>query len=236
MTVISTKAPAKDRRLEAIIAWIRQTTDLAKGRGVLVPVSGGSDSALCLWLCAQALPRGRALAAYVGTASHPLRCQPWFESLAQLCILPAPPDASADPEMLRWASMLHHAKVNRCWLAGSRTRTEDTFGTYSLASRLATYQPLAGTWKTEVMELCDLVGVPHEITDSSRQADPACGRPREMADIPFARVDLFLQVKIGQRPSSDLTGLDESQRAYLESVYQRNQFKKQLPLRPPRDR
>ena len=41
MTVISTKAPAKDRRLEAIIAWIRQTTDLAKGRGVLVPVSGG---------------------------------------------------------------------------------------------------------------------------------------------------------------------------------------------------
>jgi NH3-dependent NAD+ synthetase len=98
---------------------------------------------------------------------------------------------------------------------------------------LATYQPLAGTWKTEVMELCDLVGVPREITDSSRQADPACGRPMEMADIPFAQVDLFLQVKIGQRPPSDLAGLDEAQRAYLESVYQRNEFKKHLPLRPP---
>jgi NH3-dependent NAD+ synthetase len=226
---------SSDHRLEAIITWIRQTTDVARGRGVLVPVSGGSDSALCLWLCAQALPRGRALAAYVGGASHPLRCEAWFESLAELHILPAPPDSQADPEMLRWAAMLHHAKANRCWLAGSRTRTEDTFGTYSLASRLATYQPLAGTWKTEVMELCDLVGVPHEITASSRQADPACGRPTQMADIPFARVDLFLQAKIGQRPPIDLAGLDEAQRDYLESVYQRNQFKKHLPLRPPID-
>jgi NH3-dependent NAD+ synthetase len=226
-----TSAPT-DRRLDAIITWIRQTTDVAGGRGVLVPVSGGSDSALCLWLCAQALPRGRALAAYVGGTSHPLRCQPWFESFAELRILPAPPDSEADPEMLRWATMLHHAKANRCWLAGSRTRTEDTFGTYSLASRLATYQPLAGTWKTEVMELCDLVGVPREITESSRQADPACGRPMEMADIPFAYVDRFLQAKIGHHPPTDLAALDEPQRAYLETVYRRNQFKKHLPLRP----
>jgi NH3-dependent NAD+ synthetase len=227
-----TTAPS-DPRLDAIITWIRQTTDVAGGRGVLVPVSGGSDSALCLWLCAQGLPRDRALAAYVGGASHPLRCQPWFESMAELHILPAPPDAVPDPEVFRWAGMLHHARANRCWLAGSRTRTEETFGTYSLASRLATYQPLAATWKTEVMQLCDLVGVPREITASSRQADPACGRPTQMADIPFTHVDQFLQVKVGQRPPADLAALDEQQRAYLESVYQRNQFKKHLPLRPP---
>lgn len=236
MSATTSNAPHADHRIDAIVAWIRQTTDVANGRGVLVPVSGGSDSALCLWLCAQALPRGRALAAYVGGPSQALRCQAWFESLAELRILPAPAgDSGADPEMIRWAAMLHQARANRCWLAGSRTRTEDTLGTYSLASRLATYHPLAGLWKTDVMELCDLVGVPRAITDSSRQADPACGRPPEMADIPFARVDLFLQVKTGQRPPSDLAALDEPQRAYLESVYQRNQFKKHLPLRPPGD-
>lgn len=222
-----------DPRLDSIIHWLRQTTDTAAGRGVLVPVSGGSDSALCLWLCAQALPRGRAIGAYVGSASHPLRCQSWFESLAELHILPTPSADASDPEVHRWAMMLHHARAHRCWLAGSRTRTEDSFGTYSLASRLATYHPLAALWKTEVMQLCDEVGVPAEITASSRQADPACGRPLQMADIPFADVDLFLQTKTADRPTSDLAALDETQRAYLESVYQRNQFKKRLPMRPP---
>jgi NH3-dependent NAD+ synthetase len=52
----------------------------------------------------------------------------------------------------------------------------------------------------------------------------------------YASVDLFLAVKIGRRPPSELAGLDESQRAYLESVYRRNQFKKPFPLRPPIER
>jgi NH3-dependent NAD+ synthetase len=216
-----------DRRIEAIVEWIGQTTDVAGGRGVLVPVSGGSDSALCLWLCARALPRGRALAAYVGDAAG-LRCREWFETVAELRIV-ALEATGADPEMLRWAAMLSHAKASRCWLAGSRTRTEDELGTYSLASRLATYQPLAALWKTDVMELCEVVGVPAEIIDSSRRADPACGRPREMAEIPFEWVDRFLQAKV---QGADLVSLDAGQRAYLERLYARNRFKKALPLRP----
>ena len=220
-----------DPRLESIIDWIRRTTDTAGGRGALVPVSGGSDSALCFWLCAKALPPRYAIAAYVGDG---LRCRPWFESLGPLHVFPKPAhDGVADPEALRWAMMISHGRRERCWMVGSRNRTEDVFGTYSLASRVATYLPLAGMWKSEVMELCGRVGVPDEILASSRQADPACGRPQEMADIPFRSVDLFLQVKVGERPEPDLAALCEAQLGYLESVYRRYTFKKQLPLRPP---
>lgn len=221
-----------DPRLDTIIDWIRQTTDVAGGRGALVPVSGGSDSALCFWLCARALPRGRAIAAYVG---RDLRCRTWFESLGPLHCFPDPPPAAPiEPEALRWAMIASHSRAVRGWIVGSRNRTEDVLGTYSLAGRVATYLPLVGLWKSEVMELCATVGVPEEITRASHRADPDCGRPQTMADIPFAEVDLFLSVRTGERPESDLAKLDPNKLDYLTSVLRRNQFKRDLPLRAPR--
>jgi NH3-dependent NAD+ synthetase len=214
-----------------LIDWIGRAVEPATGRGTLVPVSGGSDSALCFWLCARALPAGRTMGLYVGSS---LRCRAWFESVGTLITLDEPPrEADVDHEVLRWAMTVTQARRHRGWVTGSRNRTEDVFGTYSLASRVCTLFPLAGLWKSQVMELCDVVGIPQEITQSSRQADPACGRPKTMADIPFSQVDLFLQIKVGERPESELLQLDENQLKYLEWVYQRNQFKRDLPLRPP---
>jgi len=216
-------------RLTEIISWIRETTDVAGGRGALVPVSGGSDSALCFWLCAQALPRGRAVGAYSGTR---LRCREWFESIGSVRYLPEPAGGS-HPEAARWSSMLALSLEVRGWLVGTRNRTEEVFGTYSLASRVATYLPLAGLWKSEVMALAEAVGVPGEVLDSSRRADPSCGRPIEMAMIPFEIIDRFLQARVGERPPSDLCDIPASTLEYLDGVYCRNQFKKGLPLKPP---
>jgi NH3-dependent NAD+ synthetase len=218
-----------DTRLSGIIDWIGRTTDVASGRGVLVPISGGSDSALCFWLCTKALPPGRAIAAYAGTD---LRCREWFEQLGPVRLLPQPLPRE-HVEAHRWALMLTVALSVRGWLVGTRNRTEDVLGTFSLASRVATYLPLVGLWKSEVMELAEAVGVPREILQSSRRADPSCGRPQEMADIPFATVDLFLQVRVGERPELDLAGLSPAVLSYLSSVYQRNRFKSGLPMRPP---
>jgi hypothetical protein len=129
--------------LATIIQWIRSTTDVASGRGAMIPVSGGSDSALCLWLCAQALPRDRVMAVYIG---QNLRCAEWFESQAPIRYI-AELSKSVDiqhVEAERWALMLSQALAFRGWLVGTRNRTEEVFGTYSLASRVATYLPLHG--------------------------------------------------------------------------------------------
>ena len=217
-----------DAQLAGLIDWIHQTTDSSNGRGTLIPVSGGTDSALCFWLCVQALPPGRAIAVYAG---RELRCEAWFQALGPVHLV-APPEGD-DVELQRWTLMLRRARAERCWLVGSRNRTEDVLGTYSLASRLATYMPLAGLWKSEVMELAVCVGVPEEILRSSQHADPLCGRPREMADIPFLAVDQFLQVKIGERPAADLDAMTNAQVEYLEGIYRRNRFKSALPLRGP---
>lgn len=220
---------ALDARLKHIIDWIRENTDVAAGRGALVPVSGGSDSALGFWLCAQALPPGRAIGAFVGTD---LRCRRWFEQLGPLRMLPEP-QVTSHIETTRWAMMLSLSLEVRGWLVGTRNRTEDVFGTYSLASRVATLLPLAGLWKSEVMQLAASVGVPEEILSSSRRADPVCGRPQAMADIPFEFVDRFLQVRLGECPASELESIAPTTIEYLESVYRRNRFKQGLPLTAP---
>jgi NH3-dependent NAD+ synthetase len=214
--------------LASLVGWLRHTA--ANAHGLLVPISGGSDSALCFWLCTEAWP-DRTLGVHAGPE---LRCRPWFESRGRVELIPPPAGTTtAEQEVHRWAVMLSLGLSQLRWLVGSRNRTEDVFGTYSLASRLATVLPLAGTWKSEVLQLCQHAGVPAEIVASSHRADPDCGRPAEMAEIPLERIDRFVQVKAGALPAEALSELTAAQVDYLEGIYRYNQFKKTLPVRAP---
>ncbi len=216
-----------DKRLTSLIDWIRN--EAAAAKGLLVPISGGSDSALVFWLCNQAYPE-KTVGVYAGDVNS-LRCRSWFESVAKVITIPSP--TADDKEAARWTEFLALGRKENRWLVGSRNRTEDVMGTFSMASRLATFLPVAGMWKGEVMELADIIGVPSEVTESSRKADPDCGRPVEMAEIPLEDIDRFLRVKLGELDASALA-LDEPRRLYLEHVFQANSFRTQLPKRGPR--
>lgn len=216
-----------DARLTSIIEWIR--TEAAAAKGLLVPISGGSDSALVFWLCNQVYPE-KTVGVYAGEADS-LRCREWFEKMGKVTTIPSP--ATEDKEGARWTAFLSRSRAENRWLVGSRTRTEDVMGTFSLASRLATFLPIAGIWKSEVMALCNVIGVPSEITDSSRRADPDCGRPKELAEIPLEDIDRFLKVQISELDASTLA-LDDATRSYLEHVFQGNSFRTQLPKRGPK--
>jgi NH3-dependent NAD+ synthetase len=215
-------------KIATLLHWIRERAEPA--HGLLIPISGGSDSALCFWLCNQVCPE-RTLGVYFGDS---LRCRDWFEDQGRFEVLSPPAGTSArQRELQRWAVLLDKGLMEERWLAGSRNRTEDAFGTYSLASRLATFLPLAGLWKTEVIELCAFAGVPCAVTDSSRKADPDCGRPKELADVPLEAIDLFLMVRVGELPPEALSALTVEQVQYLDRIYHYNQFKKALPICGP---
>ena len=158
------------RMMDQLVSWIRGR--VSENLGILVQVSGGSDSALCFWLCNQAFPN-KTLGIYAGAD---LRERKWFESVGRVRFIDPPP-FSSNAEIFRWAKFLeicyHEGRV----LIGTRNRMEDLLGGYSLASRLATVLPLAGVWKSDVLKCCAAIGVPVAITDSSRRADPDCGRP-----------------------------------------------------------
>jgi NH3-dependent NAD+ synthetase len=217
-----------DRRLVSLIEWIRGTTTAA--RGLLVPVSGGSDSALCFWLCCQARP-SQVVGVHAGTN---LRSREWFETCGRVDFVREPDAGPDDKDVARWATMLTLSRSRGMWLVGTRNGTEEALGTYSLASRLAGFLPLMGLWKSEILELCTAVAVPSEVTASSLRADPACGRPAELAEIPLGRIDLFLQIKEGAVPEHRMGELLEAEVRYLERIYQGNRFKKLLPTCAPR--
>lgn len=216
-----------DKRLATLIEWV--STSAKNAKGLLVPVSGGSDSALCFWLLCQAY-KEKTIAVYAGDN---LRSRQWFESIGTVVCIPEPVGCD-NKEALRWAYFITMALKDHRWLVGSRNRSEDVLGSYSLISRIAPYLPISGLWKTQVMELCQIAGVPEEITASSRQADPDCGRPIEMAAIALEWIDLFLQNKVGELVDQELPPFSKEQLEYLEQVYQSNQFKQSLPQRGPR--
>lgn len=217
-----------DKRLKKLIRWLRKST--RRANGVLVPVSGGSDSALIFWLFNQACPE-KTVGIYSGALSK-LRCREWFESVGNIRAVPSP-RGKEDKEARRWATFASIAIAEHRWLVGSRNRSEEVMGNFSLSSRIATFLPLAGVWKSDVMELCTLVGVPKEITDSSRRADPDCGRPREIAEIPLELIDVFLKAKAGSTKKKTLRALSTDQVKYLEGVFRVNQFRRHLPVAGP---
>jgi NH3-dependent NAD+ synthetase len=211
-----------DKTIASLLAWLQ--TAKPAGNGLLIPISGGSDSALCFWLCNQIF-KDDTKGIFIGTN---LRQKEWFQvqGTVQLDDVEI---GGKNPEVQRWAHFLNVSLQENRVLTGSRNFTESTLGTFSNASRLAALLPLGGLWKHQVMELCDYVGVPSEITDSSRRADPECGRPEKMADIPFEVVDTFLAARIGGTQESDLVKVTPEQYDYLEKVYTQNSYKIKLP-------
>ncbi len=212
-----------DVRINELVSWV---VAASQGLPLLVPVSGGTDSAVCAWLCTEANPNTTKI--YHG--SGPIRSEKWFESLGGLFSIQEDTKFIYDKEILRWALFLQYALANKQILVGSRTKTEDQLGTYSHASRIASLLPLLGVSKTEVMDMAKHIGVPKEVIQSSQTADPACGRPEELAIIPFELVDGFLAYTFenGKRPDQ----LTMDQESYLQSIVDKNQFKAKLPLHP----
>jgi NH3-dependent NAD+ synthetase len=214
-----------EEKVTALKEWIIKNTP--DRFGVLIPISGGSDSALCFWLYNQLFPE-RVVGVYFGKV---LRSRSWFESTGVVRVMGIPEGISA-PEIARFAVLLDLALAEHWLLIGTRNRTETMLGAYSRASRLASHIPLAGVWKSNILDFCTYVGVPEEIITSSREADPVCGRPEELARISFAAVDNFLRTKIGETPRGDEMLLPE-QRSYLENLYTRNSFKEAFPVTGP---
>ncbi|HSD12709.1 MAG TPA: hypothetical protein VLC10_04070, partial [Patescibacteria group bacterium] len=77
--------------IDILVEGIRKTA--AGASGLLVPVSGGSDSALCFWLCARAFPE-KTVAVPAGTG---LRAHAWFARTGTIEFT-APPGAVGERE------------------------------------------------------------------------------------------------------------------------------------------
>ncbi len=216
------------RIFEALVKFVYNETKEAPY--LLDPISGGTDGALTLKICHEAWPE-KTKAIHAG---HNLPCRDWFESVSSIEYVEIPGQPE-DAEEMRWACFLARSLRLKGRLIGNRNRLEDLLGNYSLASRVANLLPIVNLWKSEVMRICQYLGVPEEILVSSRSPDPDCGRPPELAAIPFTTIEAFLKFQIGEISYVEVSSmLTLPEFKYLMDMFQRNAFKRDLPIRGPK--
>lgn len=71
-----------NKKLKTLVDWTREVSKPVQG--LLVPVSGGTDSALSFWVCNKARP-GEVLGVHTAEEDgEGLRAKEWFESVGPI--------------------------------------------------------------------------------------------------------------------------------------------------------
>jgi NH3-dependent NAD+ synthetase len=172
---------------------------------------------------------------------------PWLQSVAPQAQVLVDEQAADLDDHARWAklfaiSLVGAAKTEMLdgtqnyWVVGTRNATEEALGTYSNLSMAVSLQPIILLWKSDVLRLCRLLGVPEVAVSQSRQVDCDCGRFDLAADH-IEEVDVLLRRKLGRPHATDaaieLSGeLEGRLEAFIEEQSAASEFKRQIPYKP----
>lgn len=81
------------------------------------------------------------------------------------------------------------------WVVNTINATEWELGSYSNSTRLASLSPLRSLWKSEILEICETLGVPQIAIDNARLPDCLCGRA-ELAAANIELIDDILRMRL----------------------------------------
>jgi NH3-dependent NAD+ synthetase len=174
---------------------------------------------------------------------------PWLQAQAQGATLIVDDGIEVTSDHARWADLYRKAindtpstdafdAENALWVVGTRNATEDALGTYSNISKAVSLMPLASLWKSEILEICQWLGVPTLAIEQSRQADCDCGR-YDLAAAHIPEIDAILKheggfvvsdlIETKARLGDELWGRLV---AFVAEQKASGSFKKRIPYRP----
>jgi NAD+ synthase len=184
-----------------LVEFLRDEVFRRRGfQDVVLALSGGVDSSLVAFLCAEAFGPQHVLAIRMpyrtsssASLEHARLC------IEQLGIRSATVDispavdayASHDPEMdshrkgnvmarIRMITLFDYSQKLRCLPIGTGNKTERLFGYYTWhADDSPPINPIGDLFKTQVWQLARHVGVPSEIVDKPASADLIVGQTDE---------------------------------------------------------
>ena len=193
-----------------------------ENRPFYIPISGGTDSALTFYIYSQMYPT-RTFGVYFG---NKLPFEKWFTKHGK--IIKETRWEVPDMEIARWAKLLDKANKDGAIIIGTRNKTEHLLGTFSHASRLAFHMPIVSLFKNEVLKISEDIGCPKIMIEKSRRPDSDCGRYKEYTKIGIEKIDEYVDLLSKNKISKDL--LKSSPFLYIKELYDKNGYKKNLPL------
>lgn len=173
---------------------------------------------------------------------------PWLKDQAPDASVVTDDSIDVRDDYARWAALFHRSinfakaseaynAVNSFWVCGTRNATEEALSAYSNISGAVSLQPIIGLWKTEVLAICEWLGVPAIAAEHSRQVDCNCGR-FDLAAEHISEIDLILRARAGQVDWQEVSGQIDSDLlsrliAFIDEQIAYAGFKKRIPYRPP---
>jgi len=173
---------------------------------------------------------------------------PWLQVQAPGATVTTDSSIDYNDDYQRWAA-LFRASLNGAlrteplpegenyWVVGTRNATEKALGAYSNISGAVSLQPILPLWKSEILQLCNWLGVPRQAIEKSRQVDCDCGR-FDIAANNIEAVDFVLMARQGLVSRSWLEeniapALLPQLESFVDNQIAYASFKKEIPYTPP---
>lgn len=169
---------------------------------------------------------------------------PWLRQRAMIATIAVNTSVDWRCDGLRWGTLMDLSVVkdnpkrmmrlpeDQFWVVGTRNRTEDTLLNYSNASMAASIQPIIHLWKSDILQISELLGVPQIAITKSCETDCICGR-QALAANHIKEVDMILKERAGELAVLDIEPFLRAQLVkYIDAQIKANSFKKSIPHTP----
>jgi len=248
-----------------IECFIRDQTNEARSKGVVIGMSGGIDSSLTTVLCASALepdrvlgllmpsrmtPKedmedARSLGKELGILLESIDIQPVFEAFKEKLRVEDETDQLAVGNLLpriRMTIQYYYANTLNMLVAGASNRTELLVGYFTkYGDGGADFLPLGGLYKTQVRQMSRFLKIPDRIIAKPPSAGLWPGQTdEEEIGIDYATLDLILHglqdLNLSQEEVAQELDLKEEIVKNTASMIERTEHKRRLPPIPRIDR
>lgn len=145
--------------------------------------------------------------------------------------------ALADESVMDRSNRRMRSSENKYWIVGTRNRTEHLLYNYSVASKVASVQPIVDLWKSDILDICEYLKVPALVINKSCEADCICGREELRArfgkelDIVLSTHVNTLQI-VDPRYTNMNPVLRQQLEEYIKDRMKKGAFKEQIPYVP----
>ncbi len=231
--------------------FIKEKVSEAGKQGVVLGISGGLDSAVCLAVAAEALGRENCRALYMPHSfseepepSVEMLCsaigiKPKVYNLTPLTEIFSKMTGESDPlrrgnfgARMRMAFLYNEAAAFDLLVMNTSNRTETMTGYFTKwGDEAGDISPLGNYYKSEVKELACYLGIPDQILDSEPSAGFYSGQTdEEELGISYEKLDRILKVIGG----SEDAGIASSEIEKVEKMIKKSGHKRNSPVKAAR--
>ena len=238
-----------------LVGFVKDEVHKVGVRKAVLGLSGGIDSALVAFIAARALGPENVHAICMPYKSSNPESEAHARLVAGACgidfaVIPITPMVDAYFEMVpdadnmrrgnkmareRMTILFDHSARHRALVLGTSNKTELLLGYGTLFGDMASaLNPIGDLYKTQIWQLSEAMGVPHEVIEKKPSADLWAGQTdEEELGFSYRQVDDLLYRMVDLRMTREELLSEGFEASFVDDIYkkvQNSHFKRRLPV------